>query len=280
MVSIHLMGGLGNQLFQIFNTMAYAYRFKKDFVFPYSETLRTGVERPTYWTSLFKNIHKYTCPEMDIPNLPILRERGFLYNQIPDIPQDFMFYGYFQSYKYFEDQYNNIMETIGIRDIQNQIQVKIKNSIDFDSTISLHFRLGDYKVKQQHHPVMPVEYYIKAIEHIHKTSMKDHWTFLYFYEKDDEEIVMKSIDTLKTTFPSACFMPVNHTLSDWEQMITMSLCKHNIIANSSFSWWGAYFNENEDKIVCYPSVWFGRAFSPVTHNTRDLFPNKWFKIIL
>jgi hypothetical protein len=55
----------------------------------------------------------------------------------------------------------------------------------------------------------------------------------------------------------------------------MSLCKHNIIANSSFSWWGAYFNENLEKIVCYPSVWFGKN---VEHNVVDLFPNRWVKI--
>ena len=56
-------------------------------------------------------------------------------------------------------------------------------------------------------------------------------------------------------------------------MLYMSLCRHNIIANSSFSWWGAYFNSNKEKIVCYPSVWFGNNM-----DTRDLCPETWIKM--
>lgn len=55
----------------------------------------------------------------------------------------------------------------------------------------------------------------------------------------------------------------------------MSLCNHNIIANSTFSWWGAYFNINPEKIVCYPNVWFG---SECNNSTQDLFPKNWVKI--
>ena len=63
---------------------------------------------------------------------------------------------------------------------------------------------------------------------------------------------------------------------DWQQMLVMSCCHHNIIANSSFSWWGAYLNKNIRKIVCYPSKWFG----PKTqhHDTSDLCPEEWTKI--
>ena len=56
----------------------------------------------------------------------------------------------------------------------------------------------------------------------------------------------------------------------------MSLCEHNIIANSTFSWWGAYFNTNVNKIVCYPSLWFGKNCN---NNVKDLFPEKWIKIL-
>ena len=63
--------------------------------------------------------------------------------------------------------------------------------------------------------------------------------------------------------------------SDWEQMLLMSVCENNIIANSTFSWFGAYFNQNENKKVCYPSLWFG---PDMKKDLRDLFPESWIKI--
>jgi hypothetical protein len=73
------------------------------------------------------------------------------------------------------------------------------------------------------------------------------------------------------------FIRVNPHLDDWEQMLLMSLCEHNIIANSTFSWWGAYLNSNVEKIVCYPDQWF----SPKANkDTSDLFLEDWVKIPL
>jgi hypothetical protein len=281
------MGGLGNQLFQIFHTLAYALRYGFKFVFPYSETLKTGVERPTYWNSLLANLKPFTSTT--IPGLPMLREPGFHYTEVPRIEQHFMFYGYFQSYKYFEDQYNIIRDLIGIPTLQQQERDANRiPDIDYSRTISLHFRLGDYKEKQDCHPLMTPTYYSSSLRHIISTDPTfKHATVLCFYEKDDEELAQSYISAIKSDLDDESshedkfelqFRTKPHDMTDWQEMLQMSLCRHNIIANSSFSWWGAYFNNHSDKIVCYPSVWFGPKLG--TNNVKDLCPSSWTKINL
>lgn len=274
MISVHIMGGLGNQLFQIFHTMAYAIRHGFEFVFPYSESLKTGLERPTYWNNLLSNLKPLTSTT--IPQLPMLREPGFHYTDIPKIEQDFMFFGYFQSYKYFEDNYNIIRDLIGIPALQQQErEANWIPDIDYNRTISLHFRLGDYKEKQDCHPLMTPQYYISALRHILSTSTTAS-TVLCFYEKEDTELAESYIERIKAEVPELEFRTISDKISDWQEMLQMSLCGHNIIANSSFSWWGAYFNTNSDKIVCYPSVWFGPKLA--MNNVKDLCPLSWKKI--
>jgi len=68
---------------------------------------------------------------------------------------------------------------------------------------------------------------------------------------------------------------VDHKIPDWKQMLIMSCCQINIIANSSYSWWAAYLNNTTKKTVIYPSIWFGPA---IAHNTEDMFPESWIRI--
>jgi hypothetical protein len=89
------------------------------------------------------------------------------------------------------------------------------------------------------------------------------------------EDVNISIEKLMNKFKNIIFVRANNDLSDWEQMLLMSLCQHNIIANSTFSWWGAYFNENPEKKVCYPSLWYGEK---ANIDTTNMFPSSWIKI--
>jgi len=275
-ISIELMGGLGNQLFQIFNTIAYSLRYNKKFIFQYFETLKKyGIERPTYWNSFLKNLKKFTT-NYNI-QLPIYREKHYTFLNIPFIERDFKFFGYFQSYKYFEDQYEEICNLINIKKFKNDIFTEHTKYFDNNITISLHFRLGDYKHQQHNHPVMPIEYYINSIQYIINKTDNNNFNILYFCEKDDNEIVNNSIKKLNNIFSNVKFIKVDDNIDDWKQMLLMSLCNHNIIANSSFSWWGAYFNSNAEKIVCYPNIWFGPS---IKNDTKDLCPNNWNKIVI
>ena len=76
-------------------------------------------------------------------------------------------------------------------------------------------------------------------------------------------------------------MKVYDDILDWKQMVLMSCCNSHIIANSTFSWWGAYMNNSNDKIVCYPSKWFGKAIIDSEYHddyVKDIFPSEWIKI--
>jgi len=286
MITCNLMGGLGNQLFQIMMVMAVAIKNEIPFIFPYSDKLTTGVERPTYWDTFFKNIRMYTANPQNFNNSnifinnllykhPVYNEPRFNYTEIPKI-DNVMFNGYFQSYKYFQEVQDKIFDLIGIYGIQLDILNEYPELFNEKNTISMHFRLGDYKTKQDCHPILPYEYYEKSLEMI-PTEELSKYNVLYFCEEEDNEYVYGVIDKLKLKFQVKEFIKVDDTIDDWKQLIIMSCCKINIIANSSFSWWGAYFNINDGKIVFYPSVWFGPS---IQNDVSDMYPDSWIKIVV
>ena len=285
MLTCNLMGGLGNQLFQIFTVISYAIKYKHMFKFIGAEELGGDgcTKRKTYWkTFLFKlsGFLMEQYPHFDI----VWNEQGF---QFKELPHDILSYnnltiivrGYFQSYKYFQENFDVICRILNIAekrlDIIEEV-VKTHHSVGFlEKSISMHFRLGDYKKSPDYYPIMNPEYYKKSLQYI--TGKIDYTpNVLYFCEDEDIETVNETIQLLKNEFPTIEFERATNALDDWQQMLLMSCCNHNIIANSSFSWWGAYFNVNPTKIVCYPSVWFGpkKNYLVVT----DLFPDEWMKI--
>jgi len=276
MITCNLMGGLGNQLFQIFTTISCAINIRQKFAFIDSEKLETGKTRPTYWNHFLLKLKLFTTPIF--PKMTIIQEKNFHYNPIDLLPfqgQDICLYGYFQSYKYFAHHFETICKMIGIEKIKNSTVLKANMNQDYlNNTISMHFRLGDYKNLQHVHPIMTVDYYKNAISFICSKEPNSK-SVLYFCEEEDIYDVNKTIIQLKKSFPDITFIGASIDLADWEQMMLMSSCKHNIIANSSFSWWAAHFNTNPNKMVCYPSKWFGQAAS---HDTSDLCPEEWNKI--
>jgi hypothetical protein len=265
------MGGLGNQMFQIFATISNAMRTKHRFEFLYSESLGTPdvTIRNTYWNTLFIRLKPFLVNFLPQP-MNIIREESFRYKQ-PEIPYEGnnCIFGYFQSYKYFEENYESICKIIGFQNLKKEYLVQ-------DHVISMHFRIGDYKKNPHIHPIIPYEYYRNSIAHIiSETANIDKnitYTILYFCENQDIDDVDTIINQLKTDYPDTIFTKASNKISDWGQLLTMSNCEHNIIANSSFSWWGAYLNNNPNKIVCHPPIWFGHCAG---HNTCDLCPPEW-----
>ena len=278
MITCNLMGGLGNQLFQIFTTISCAINTRQKFAFIDIDKLGGGqtIIRPTYWDNFLSKLKIFTTKMF--PKMLVVKENGFRYNPLNLLQgQNICLHGYFQSYKYFANNYQVICRMIGIEEIKHRVVSTANLNQDYlDTTISIHFRLGDYKKIQHYHPIMKLEYYANALSLI--TNISDETEIknvLYFCEEEDILDVSEIINKVKNHYPNFTFIKASNSLSDWEQMILMSCCKHNIIANSSFSWWAAYFNTNPDKIVCYPALWFGEVAG---NDTRDLCPNEWHKI--
>ena len=307
MITATIMGGLGNQLFQIFTTIAAALRNNDTFFFLHYEELESnpGHPRYTFWSTLLRGLRSYLTPinsntQKMFQSLPTWNELGFQYTPVPTettkYPKPLRLHGYFQSEKYFKDKYHSICEMVQIPQQQSMIKQLYSNetwSADYTGNqdkkrilISIHFRIGDYVLNSHIHPVMSVEYYYRAISRVISASSEHSvYTFLVFYEANDTPTVLKQIAELKQRCATDVNGPaygrdiqfhfVRDTIADWQQMLLMSVCDHNIIPNSTFSWWGAYFNANPGKVVCYPSVWFGPG---VSHDTRDLCPESWAKV--
>jgi hypothetical protein len=268
------MGGLGNQLFQIFTVIAYSIETKKKFIFP--EKLPDWDKRHTYWNNFLINLQKYIL-DTKIFQWNQYDETNFHYDKIPS-NNNLILNGYFQSYKYFDNQWEQIFNIIGINDLINQIKSKYSSYLN-NRIVSIHFRLGDYINKQDYHPILGYEYYEKSIDLIINKIGMNNFNILYFCEENDVQVVELIISNLQNKFSELKFIKIDFTIIDWEQILLMSLCDHNIIANSTFSWWGAYigYKLNENKIVCYPSTWFGPKLSH--YNVSDLFLDTWNKIL-
>jgi len=257
-VSIKLMGGLGNYLFQIATAQSIALRDNKTLVCDTNDILRIHQPYTKYLENIFKNI-KFSD---ELKTLNNLDEVDFTYNEIPKIDGDVKLNGYFQSEKYFINYREDILNLFSIDDDTKTYLDKKYGDILGLNTCSIHVRRGDYLYKQNYHPAQDINYYYKSLN---KIGYDKH--FLIF--SDDMEWCKQNFDFI----PNKTFIEGNE---DFQDLYLMSMCDNNIIANSSFSWWGAWMNINEDKKVIAPSKWFGN--NNLHLDTNDLYCNKWIKI--
>jgi hypothetical protein len=257
MITAHLQGGLGNQLFQICAAISLALQNDDDYAFDinHHHLPNQGNSCRHYKENIFRNIKFNT----DLPIKHIYHEPYFHYKKINYFP-NLGLSGYFQSEKYFKDQESTIRKLFSIDDpsysiIKNKYGTVLKNK-----TVALHVRRGDYLKFSDHHTVCTLDYYNKAIN-----LFDEDFVFLIF--SDD-------LEWCKTKFIGTKFLFIENN-EDYIDFYLISLCKHVILSNSSFSWWGAWLNNHENKLVLVPDQWFGPALK---HNTKDLIPSDW-KII-
>lgn len=271
MIVMYLEGGLGNLLFQLATAQAVALDYGVQEVYYLNiennfNIIRGahGADIDGFHRSFFRNLTLGEPPLVLQPQ--ILHHGTFEYQKLHYEPDCYNIYkGYFQSERFFESHNGYVADLF--RPSQEILQY-IKEKYSFLGNLnclSLHVRRGDYKNLPYHHPVLPIEYYKKSL-----LAHKDYDKILVF-TNDVNWCYENLVDS------RAIFINEN----EWISMYIMSMCGQHIIANSSFSWWGAklaeLFNPQENIRVTYPSIWFGSA---IQGNTNDICPSRWQKCII
>lgn len=178
------------------------------------------------------------------------------------------FSGFYQTEKYFKDIREELLKDFTLKEKLNQKNQEILDKINSTESVSIHFRRGDYTKQrnQKTYGVMSNDYYQNAIKTIAEKTGKKLTLFVF---SDDIKWVKKNV---KFDFETV-YVDVNNDKQGYFDMELMKHCKHNIIANSSFSWWGAWLNKNPEKLVIAPSKW-------VTYldSNYDIIPENWITI--
>lgn len=276
---VSIEGGLGNQMFQYAFYLGIKHTFFPDdyneiFIAKYKH--HNGYELNKVFNikkKKFKNYYfigflKKTLKPFMVKNAEKVQLN---YKQIYTSRNKPIIYymGYWQSENYFKNISPLIRETFKFND--NKISEKNKNileEIKKRNSISIHIRRGDYvndiNAKKILGDNCNLLYYQKAIEYIYSVIISP---FFYIFS-DEPEWVKNNFSFLENSL----IIDWNKGKDSWQDMMLMSHCKHNIIANSSFSWWGAWLNNNNNKIVIAPKKWFNTFEAPY------IVPNEWIRI--
>ena len=248
--------GLCNQMFQIAAITSHAIDCNYTATFPQIKLKSFG----EYNKNIFQNV---VCDTVDTTNFEY-KVFDYGYHQLPHKP-NIVYRGYFQSEKYFAHNRQAIKNLFTLPQHYLDYVMTKYGSVLQGETLSIHVRRGDYVNLPNHHPLADMDYYKSAIDHIlGKVAITKYVVF-----SDD-------INWCINTFGYDDNIVYISDEADFIDLYIMSLCKHNIIANSTFSWWGAWLNDNDSKIVVAPDKWFGSARSDL--NTKDLIPETWIKI--
>ena len=291
MIIVKLMGGLGNQMFQYALgrrlSLDRQVQLKLDLSWYEAQTERvyqlnhfmidaslSDLSVPQYHTHIINTDFKSRLFRLEQRLLPYkhrrwINENGYGFNpNILKVKSNIYLTGYWQSEKYFLPIEKIIREDFKLKENLHSTNQCLAKQIQSCRAVSIHVRRGDYLDSRFRHYYFHCDtsYYKKGMEIILHKYPDSH----FFVFSDDLEWVKQNLPSDDNIF----YIENNDLKYDWESIYLMSLCKHHIIANSSFSWWGAWLNENPEKIVIAPSRWYA---SP-KDSSADIIPEKWIKI--
>lgn len=176
--------------------------------------------------------------------------------------------GYWQSELYFKEEESKIRQVYSFPELKDLKNKKVLSMIEKKESVSIHIRRGDYLNVPELNGLAPIEYYKRAITYIRERV--ENPIFLIF--SNDIEWCKQNFNFLEN---QVIYVDWNIKENSYKDMQLMSLCQHNIIPNSSFSWWGAWLNKNPKKIVIGPEKWFTDNSGL---NYEDIIPKSWIKI--
>ena len=244
------IGRLGNQMFQLAAAIGYAKKYNGQYFAP-----NDTKEVPGFHT--FFNVRKYDGNEFRRYNQADPSQ--FNYTPIPYHERGVKLVGFFQSEKYFEGAHDEIRKVFHLK-------------IDPVDAVSIHVRRGDYVQYSNSFPPIDLLYLNIAIPNVmNRSGIK---RFIFFSDE-----IQWCKDFVRDNWPET-FLKAEYSegRNEIEDLSLMASCKHHIIANSTFSWWGAWLGHNPDKIVVSPHYenWFGPGFTGAP--PKDLIPDSWHQI--
>jgi len=263
------LGQLGNQMFQYASLRGISKNRGYNFCIPYHnevivDNLGNRLKIELFNAFVMSNVNQLNLQLID-QDRPTMIESGFNFDEniFNNCPDWINLQGYFQTEKYFKNIEEEIRQDFTFK---NEISILCKHKMsEIDSPIALHIRRGDFLINSKNHTNLELDYYQKALKKFDK----------------DRIVIIFSDDTQwckeQKIFESDRFL-VSEKNDSYTDLCLMSLCSDFIIANSTFSWWGAWLSKNPNKIVCAPNPdnWFGPNNSHL--NTSDIIPKEWIVI--
>jgi Glycosyl transferase family 11 len=287
MITFYSQGGLGNQLFQYAAARSLAYSLDKELVLdPYwfkhprpGETVRSleltnyrvklriaNIDEQRRWKFLRTRWARYLGPLMP---MQAVREQGYAYNEsFGRIVDDSYLVGAWQSERYFRNIREVLLDELTPIQAPSIRDAELLRTMQACDSICVHVRRGDYVSSNSasaYHGVCSLDYYERAINHVVSQVRKPS---LFIFSDDPDW----TREHLRTQHPSH-YITHNSPDDAFQDLRLMSHCKHHVIANSSFSWWGAWLSTSPGQIVVAPEKWFS-----VSRPTPDLLPPEWKRL--
>jgi hypothetical protein len=301
MIIVKVIGGLGNQLFQYATGKALALKFNSDLkldVSFYDDPKYSGSLRLTKFDFPIELAEEYECnglknkrgnkfirllKHLGIKFPPFYQETHLVESDVmhlfnkesSSLDSKYYIEGWFANENYFKNYRDELLKDFDMDSKLTEPNKALMNEIKRINSVAVHIRRGDY-LTNNYFTNLPTEYYFKAInyfcEHIDNPKF-------YFFSDDIQWVKKEFVTIVGAIFvdSNANLDSANSTSDDISDLMLMRSCKHNIMANSTFSWWGAWLNNNPEKKVVVPKIWFNNLSAQANYENGNFIPAKWIK---